>query len=298
MAGERVWAGAVPRRRRRRAWSCSAIGPPTPTPPSRRRDGDHTVIAGICERLDGIPLAIELAAARVRSMTLADLADRLDDRFRLPPGRPPRRPGTPPDAAGDRAVVLPAARRRERLLFDRLAVFAGGFDLAAAEAVCADDRVDRARRRTTCWTASSTSPWSSPTGAGTHARYRLLETLRQFGEERLDEQAELAGLRDRHLAHYAQLAERTRQRYEGDAHVQACRHLSGRVGQPAGRNAAGNRPGRRGASVSDPASRVFFAHHDMRHEIGDWADQFIRSADATTMIYGVAGHFAGFAGRS
>ena len=78
--------------------------------------------------------------------------------------------------------------------------------------------------------------------AGAHARYRLLETLRQYGEERLDEQDELAGLRDRHLDHYAQLAERTRQRYEGDAHVQGCRHLSGRVGQPDGPRCSGQSP--------------------------------------------------------
>jgi hypothetical protein len=123
-----------------------------------------------------------------------------------------------------------------------------------------------------------------------------LETLRQYGEERLDEQDGLASLRDRHLVHYALLAERTRQRYEGDDNVQAAATF--RVEWDNLRAAM-----QRAIALGDAARAsqilravIFFAQHDMRHEVGDWADQFIRSADATTMIYGVAGHFAGFRG--
>ena len=110
-------------------------------------EADRAVIAAICGRLDGIPLAIELAAARVRSMTPSELAGRLDDRFRLLRGG--RRGGL------ERHQTLRATVQwshqlltgQERALFDRLAVFAGGFDLDSAEAVCADDTIDPARRR-------------------------------------------------------------------------------------------------------------------------------------------------------
>jgi DNA-binding SARP family transcriptional activator len=105
-------------------------------------DADLAIVATICDRLDGLPLAIELAAARVRSMTLPDLADRLHDRFRLLRGR--RRGGLARHQTL-RATVqwsYELLDENERLLFDRLAVFAGGCDLLAVGAVCADDRVD------------------------------------------------------------------------------------------------------------------------------------------------------------
>ena len=255
---------------------------------------DRTVIAGICERLDGIPLAIELAAARVRTMTLADLAGRLDDRFGFLRGgrRGLERHQTL------RATVQWSYRLlddTERLLFDRLSVFAGGFDLVAAQAVCADGRVDRLDTNDLLDGLVDKSMVVADR-AGPHVRYRLLETLRQFGEERLDEQAELAALRDRHLVHYAQLAERTRQLYEGDAHVEGAAIF--RVEWDNLRAAM-----QRAIALGDAAQAsqilravLFFAHHDQRHEIGDWAVQFVRSAEATPMIYGVAGYFASFRG--
>jgi predicted ATPase/class 3 adenylate cyclase len=257
-------------------------------------DHDRTVISGICERLDGIPLAIELAAARVRTMTVADLAGRLEDRFGFLRGgrRGVERHQTL------RATVQWSYRLlddTERLLFDRLSVFAGGFDLVAARAVCADERVDLVDIDDVLDGLVDKSMVVADR-AGAHVRYRLLETLRQFGEERLDEHDELAGLRDRHLDHYARLAERTRQIYEGHAHVQGAAIF--RAEWDNLRAAMHQATARADAARASQILRalLFFAHQDVRHEIGDWADQFIESARATTMIYGVAGYFAGFRG--
>ena len=178
-------------------------------------EGDLAVIAEICERLDGIPLAIELAAARVRFMTAADLAERLHDRFRLLRGgrRGLERHHTLAATVQWSYRLLPEA---ERVLFDRLSVFAGGFTLPAAEAVCADDRVDRLDVAGDLAALVDKSMVVADR-AGNHARYRLLETLRQFGEERLDETAQAGELRDRHLRYYVGVAHEARRHYEGRA---------------------------------------------------------------------------------
>ena len=121
-------------------WSCLSSGRPPRTPRSRR--GIGRVLVELCRHLDGIPLAIELAAARVRSMCPAEILARLGDRLRLLRG----------GARGglDRHRTLAATldwsygllSATERALLDRFAVFAGTFDLAAVEAVCADEVVD------------------------------------------------------------------------------------------------------------------------------------------------------------
>jgi predicted ATPase len=103
----------------------------------------RAVINDICRRLDGLPLAVELAAARLRSLTVATLAERLDDRFRLLTGG--ARTALPRQQTL-RAVVdwsYDLLFEDERRLFARLSVFAGGCDLEAAEAVCADEKVPR-----------------------------------------------------------------------------------------------------------------------------------------------------------
>ena len=101
----------------------------------------------ICDRLDGLPLAVELAAARTRSLSLADLVDRIDDRFRLltTGGR-----AVDPRQQTLRQVVdwsYDLLSSEEQRVFRRLSVFAGGFDLAAAETVAAGDDVDVDGRR-------------------------------------------------------------------------------------------------------------------------------------------------------
>ena len=99
-------------------------------------------VAAVVRRLDGIALAIELAAARVPAMTPAELARRLERSFARARGWPARRGGTSPDAAGHDRLVLRAAHRPEQALLARLAVFAGGATLEAVEAVCGGDGID------------------------------------------------------------------------------------------------------------------------------------------------------------
>ena len=149
---------------------------------------DRKSIMAICRHLDGMPLAIELAAARIRSSTPADVLSRLDDRFRLL-----RRSGcgSPPRHQTLRATVdwsYQLLDESERLLFDRFSVFAGCFDLATAEAVCADgiERPDIAGMVDSLVAKSMMTVERSRHGV----RYRLLETLRLYGQERLGERGE------------------------------------------------------------------------------------------------------------
>jgi predicted ATPase len=159
-------------------------------------------VAQICERLDGIPLALELAAARVRGLSVGALAAALDDRFRLLTG-------------GARTVL---ARQRtlqasidwsyelldeaEQSLFCRLAIFAGSFDLDAAEAVTAGPPLTSGE---VLGLLLGLVDKSMVTPVDDGDRYRLFETLRQYGQARLADTDELAAVRDRHLAWAAAL---------------------------------------------------------------------------------------------
>ncbi len=160
----------------------------------------------ICRRLDGIPLAIELAAARVRVLTPEQIAARLHDAFRLL-------------SAGSR-TALPRHRTlratmewsfgllaaREQVLLRRLAIFAGGFTLDAAEAVCAGPPLDVDDILDGVSALVDKSLVVMDPGDG-EARYRLLETVRQYGVERLAEADEGAAVAERHARHYLAVIE-------------------------------------------------------------------------------------------
>ena len=167
---------------------------------------DEEAVSAICARVDGIPLAIELAAARIRSLSPVELLERLDDRFRLLRGGGRgglERHQTLREAVTWSYQLLPEA---DRLLFDRLSVFAGGFDLRAAEAVCAGDDIDEYDVIDLIGELVDKSMVVADRGeSGT--RYRLLETLRQYGEERLDDRGETSSLRSAHAAHFADRVE-------------------------------------------------------------------------------------------
>ena len=106
-------------------------------------DVDRSTIEAICSRLDGLPLAIELAAARVRSLTPGDILERLDDRFRLLKSSGTGSPGHHRTLRATVDWSYQLLSDEERRLFDRLSVFAGGFDLRAAEAICAETESER-----------------------------------------------------------------------------------------------------------------------------------------------------------
>ena len=183
-------------------------------------DRDRVAIASICARLDGIPLAIELAAARIRSLAPEELLERLDDRFRLLRGS--GRGGLERHQTLRAAVVwsYQLLSETERALFDRLSVFAGGFDLAAAEKTCSGGPVDEyAVVDLLRSLVDKSMVVADRTERGT--RYRFLETLRQYGEERLNDRAETPSLRDAHLAHYRVVARRADQQWLSPAQLEA-----------------------------------------------------------------------------
>ena len=170
-------------------------------------DDNRPVVVELCRKLDGIPLAIELAAVWLRTLSPEQILDRLEDRFRLlTRGRP---------AAPARQQALDAAvgwshdlcSPTEQLMWARLSVFAGGFDLEAAEDVCSGHEIDPdevlnlvaslvnksiiVRRQIT----ENSTAW-----------YYMLETIRQYGAERLTTADQVHGLRMRHRDHYRTLA--------------------------------------------------------------------------------------------
>ncbi len=165
---------------------------------------DHTRvhIGRICRLLDGIPLAIELAAARTRVLSPEEISDRLGDRFRLLTGGSrsalPRQQTL--EAAVDWSYQLLSAQ--ERRLFERLSVFAGGFTLEAIEAVCTDDQVDRIDVLDLLTGLVDKSMVIADPGDSGGTRYRLLETLRQFGVRLLAATNEMERWKDRHLSYY------------------------------------------------------------------------------------------------
>lgn len=163
----------------------------------------------IVRRLDGLPLAIELAAARLRVLPASEIADRLSDRFRLLTGG--NRTSMPRHRTL-RAVVewsWDLLGPAERLLAERLSVFPGGADTTGVAAVCADhtvpaDGVEELLGSLVDKSLVQAEPWADPTGGG--VRFRMLETIREYGIERLDERGELADLRLAHAEHYARMA--------------------------------------------------------------------------------------------
>lgn len=156
-------------------------------------------IVQICQRLDGIPLAIELAAARARVLSLQQIAERLDDRFRL--------------LTGGSRTALPRQRtlhalidwsydllpQPECVLLRRLSVFSGGWTLEAAEAVCSDDDI-KAYEVLDLLDQLVNKSLVVAEDCEPGMRYRLLETIRQYAQEKLLASGEATALRQRHLA--------------------------------------------------------------------------------------------------
>ena len=166
------------------------------------------LVASVCRRLDGMPLAIELAAARMRSMSLAELHDRLDQRFRLLTGGSRtalERQQTLRATVGWSYSLLTGA---EQLLLGRLSVFAGGFGLDAAEAVCGSGGIDVLEVAGLLGSLVDKSLVVADQTGGS-LRYRLLETIRLFAAERLAEagDAEAAAVSAAHCAHFLSVAE-------------------------------------------------------------------------------------------
>ena len=171
-------------------------------------EANAAAVARICRALDGMPLAIELAAVWLRTLAPAQLAERLDDRFALLTGG--SRTALPRHRTL-RAVVnwsWDLLSASEQVLARRLAIFPGGATLAAAERVCADELLPSAAvlpALSGLVDKSILNTVESPDGLG--SRYRMLETVRAYGLERLAEASEEAVVRDAFTAYYLNLAE-------------------------------------------------------------------------------------------
>ena len=173
------------------------------------------VIASICHKLDGIPLAIELASARVNVLAVDQIAARLDDRFALL--------SVSSNITHSHHETLQTAiewshdllSEDEQTLLRRLAVFAGGFSLAAAESVCAGDNVRSAQILDLLASLVNKSLVVAFTLNRNEARYDLLETIQRFGQAKLESAGELAKLCDRHLQHILSVTEETEPKLRG-----------------------------------------------------------------------------------
>ncbi|KUO16830.1 hypothetical protein AQJ91_33885 [Streptomyces dysideae] len=189
----------------------AASAPGFPGEPEASDPADRAAVAEICRRLDGIPLALELAATRVRALGVQELAARLGDRFRLLTAG---QRGAPVRQQTLRAMIdwsWELLSAPERIVLRRLAVHSDGCDLAAAEAVCAGDGVAHEEVLdlvTRLVDRSFVVVVEGPVGP----RYRLLESVAAYATERLDEMQDLTAVRDRHLRHYLALAERAESR--------------------------------------------------------------------------------------
>jgi predicted ATPase/DNA-binding SARP family transcriptional activator len=177
------------------------------------KEADEAVTT-IARRLDGIPLAIELAAARVGSMRPEAIAQRLDDRFRILTGGSSTGPERHRTLESAFAWSYDLLDDREQLVFRRLSVFRGGFTLEAAEDVCGHDGLERAEVVPLLATLVDKSLVSTYEAAS-RERYRLLETVRDFAAERLAEVDEPVGVRRRHLEWCVRFAEDVTRRLYG-----------------------------------------------------------------------------------
>ncbi len=166
------------------------------------RRGDAEAVRSICRRLDGLPLAIELAAARARALDPAHIAAGLKDHLALLPSGPRTAPQRQSTLAASFEWSHELLSDAERALLRQLSVFVGGFDVEAALAVCPGGSLE-------LLAALTDRSLIMPEDRGDQAepRYRMLETVREFAAEHLDEAGEVELIRNRHRDHFLRLAE-------------------------------------------------------------------------------------------
>ncbi|MGW0843153.1 LuxR C-terminal-related transcriptional regulator [Streptomyces sp. NPDC002787] len=187
-------------------------------------EDNQQAVARLCRRLDGLPLAIELAAVRVRALGVDQLVERLDDRYQLLTG------GSPTSAPRHRTLRSAVdwshelCTPQEKLVWAWLSVFVGGFDLAAAEAVCGGDGVDARDVLDAVAGLVDKSVLVREERAG-QVRYRLLVSLRDYGLEKLHDLGEATETRRRHRDHFARLGAEYEQAWFGPDQVEITERL-------------------------------------------------------------------------
>ncbi|MFD5922782.1 ATP-binding protein [Kitasatospora sp. NPDC058201] len=185
-------------------------------PGFRMTPANEAAVASLCRHLDGLPLAIELAAVRVRALSVEEILRRQDERCEF---LTRRRGGTatPSRHQSLRATMdwsYELCSPEERRLWERLSVFSGGCDLDAVEDVLTDRRLPRAAVLDALTGLVEKSVLTCEESHG-RVRYRMLETIRRYGHEHLSPAGEEAGLSRRHRDHYLRLAERVRDQWFG-----------------------------------------------------------------------------------
>jgi predicted ATPase/class 3 adenylate cyclase len=169
-------------------------------------EGELAEIADLTNRLDGIPLAIEMAAALVGTLSVGEILSRLDDRFRLLTGGGGRNLGRQQTLLATVDWSHDLLSEPERVLLRRLSVMSGSFSLEDVEAVCVGDGIDRTEVVALLRRLVATS-WVMRERAGDRAAYRLLETSRQYALDRLVSASEAQEVRNRHSEWFTDLAQ-------------------------------------------------------------------------------------------
>jgi predicted ATPase/DNA-binding CsgD family transcriptional regulator len=199
----------------------------TPVRPGFTVDArNHATLARICHQLDGLPLAIELAAAWLRVLSLEQILDRLDNRFQLLRGSSR---GVLPRHQTLRALVdwsYELCSPPEQVLWAQVSVFADSFDLDAAEAVCAGDGIDSHQvLDLVAGLVDKSILIREDQGHRPHARYRLLDTIRHYGQEVLRRTGHELQLRRRHRDYYLNLADTGEARWFGPDQLEIATRL-------------------------------------------------------------------------
>jgi predicted ATPase/DNA-binding NarL/FixJ family response regulator len=177
-------------------------------------EANAETVARVCQRLDGLPLAIELTAVRLRALSVDEVLERLEDRYRLLTAGSP---GVLPRHQTLRALIdwsYGLCSERERAAWAALSVFSGGFDLPAAEAVCATDDLTASTLLDTLAALVDKSILIADEHEG-RIRYHMLETIREYGRDRLWESGAEPAVRKRHRDHFEQLVEQARDEWCG-----------------------------------------------------------------------------------
>lgn len=177
-------------------------------------EANAETVARVCQRLDGLPLAIELTAVRLRALSVGEVLERLEDRYRLLTAGSP---GVLPRHQTLRALIdwsYGLCSERERAAWAALSAFSGGFDLPAAEAVCATDGVSSSTLLDTLAALVDKSILIADEHGG-RIRYHMLETIREYGRDRLRESGTEPAVRKRHRDHFEQLVEQAREEWCG-----------------------------------------------------------------------------------
>ena len=227
----------------------------------------------VARRLDGIPLAIELAAARIRLMTPAEIAERLGAGLDvIDSGKGPHRHETLSGTVRWSYDLLSAS---EATMFTRVSVFAGGFDLAAAEAVCNDDTIVRSADVPELVMSLLDKSMLVSDEVDGHQRFRMLETLREFASAELESGGETASTRARHAAYFGELAQQEGSRLFSAAEADVWRKLDAEWSNLRTALDTFEGLGDLDSGAELVVSLVWFASMSMRFELFGWAEELL-----------------------